>query len=354
MCELLAQPALGASSTWRLCWRACTAKRFSPNRARNGKTCLCTSARAASTQHYSNATEAPQTKTAGGYVALGKFDALHVGHRALAAQAAARGSPVLLSFAGMAEVLGWEPRLPLVASCDRIRIMDLWAHHCGGQSPQEVSLEFRNVRSLSPRDFVRLLAEDLQVAGVVAGLNYRFGYKAAGDVSQLRGLCQEFGLTVDIVEPVMDKSREAESGYISDGSDAGQVSSTRVRRALHHGDVDHVAWLLGRRHRLFVSLAKVQELKGGATSSDILNNCGVCFDQTLTLGASSPLNQSPGAGSYLCRLYAVVTNESSGLNTDVDLGEAWLTVMSEHLIITLQNPVARPSLADCWMLALDL
>eukprot|EP00850_Spirogloea_muscicola_P008376 SM000044S16023 [mRNA] locus=s44:639600:641287:+ [translate_table: standard] len=352
MCELLAQPALGASSTLFLCWRACIAKRFSPNRARGTKACLRTVCRAANTQQHSNATEAPRTKTAGGYVALGKFDALHVGHRALAAQAAARGSPVLLSFAGMAEVLGWEPRLPLVASCDRIRIMDLWAHHCGGQIPQEASLVFRKVRSLSPRDFVRLLAEDLQVAGVVAGLNYRFGYKAAGDVSQLRDLCQEFGLAVDIVEPVMDKSREAESGYISDGSDAGQVSSTRVRRALHNGDVDHVAWLLGRRHRLFVSLANIQEMKGGATSSDISK--GVCFDEALTLGASSPINQSPGAGSYLCRLYAVVTNKAPGLNTDVDLGEAWLTIMSKHLVITLQSPVARPSLADCWMLALDL
>lgn len=46
----------------------------------------------------------------GGIVALGKFDALHIGHRELAIQAAKRGIPFLLSFVGMAEVLGWEPR----------------------------------------------------------------------------------------------------------------------------------------------------------------------------------------------------------------------------------------------------
>lgn len=46
----------------------------------------------------------------GGIVALGKFDALHVGHRELAIQAAKVGVPFLLSFVGMAEVLGWEPR----------------------------------------------------------------------------------------------------------------------------------------------------------------------------------------------------------------------------------------------------
>ena len=41
---------------------------------------------------------------------MGKFDALHIGHRELAIQAAKVGPPFLLSFVGMAEVLGWEPR----------------------------------------------------------------------------------------------------------------------------------------------------------------------------------------------------------------------------------------------------
>lgn len=47
---------------------------------------------------------------AGGVIALGKFDALHVGHRALAERAAELGVPFLVSFAGMAQVLGWEVR----------------------------------------------------------------------------------------------------------------------------------------------------------------------------------------------------------------------------------------------------
>ena len=46
----------------------------------------------------------------GSVVALGKFDALHIGHRALAVQASKMGAPVLLSFARMAEVLQWEKR----------------------------------------------------------------------------------------------------------------------------------------------------------------------------------------------------------------------------------------------------
>jgi FAD synthase len=39
-------------------------------------------------------------------LALGKFDALHRGHRALALAAAGDGAPALLSFDGIAAVLG--------------------------------------------------------------------------------------------------------------------------------------------------------------------------------------------------------------------------------------------------------
>jgi len=56
------------------------------------------------------------------FVALGKFDGMHQGHRLLAQQAASSGaSPYLLSFSGMAEVLGWPARLPLVAASDCLR-----------------------------------------------------------------------------------------------------------------------------------------------------------------------------------------------------------------------------------------
>ncbi|WVY93392.1 hypothetical protein V8G54_032480 [Vigna mungo] len=44
--------------------------------------------------------------TEGGVVALGKFDALHIGHRELAIQASKAGPPFLLSFVGMDKVLG--------------------------------------------------------------------------------------------------------------------------------------------------------------------------------------------------------------------------------------------------------
>lgn len=86
-------------------------------------------------------------------VALGKFDALHRGHRALAAAAAALGgAPWMVSFSGMAEVLGWPARLPLVAPCDRQRVLDSWAAHCRGRQPRECEIPFSEVRGRGVQD----------------------------------------------------------------------------------------------------------------------------------------------------------------------------------------------------------
>lgn len=63
---------------------------------------------------------------AGGVVALGKFDALHVGHRALAERAAELGAPFLVSFAGMAQVLGWEVRYGVALSSQLWSSFSYW------------------------------------------------------------------------------------------------------------------------------------------------------------------------------------------------------------------------------------
>lgn len=189
----------------------------------------------------------------GGIVALGKFDALHVGHRQLAIQASKAGTPFLLSFVGMAEILGWDSRPPIVAKCDRKRVLSSWASYCDNVVPLEYQIEFSTVRHLTPRQFVERLSKELKISGVVAGENYRFGYKASGDALELVRLCKEYGLSAYIVSSVMDESR-CYNGTSKSASDRGQVSSTRVRHALAMGDMEYVAELLGRKHRLVLML----------------------------------------------------------------------------------------------------
>lgn len=70
-------------------------------------------------------------------------------------------------------------RLPLVAPSERAAVLRGWASHCDGKTPRMRCVPFGAVRQLSPEDFVSALARDLRAAGVVVGLNYRFGFKAS-------------------------------------------------------------------------------------------------------------------------------------------------------------------------------
>lgn len=213
---------------------------------------------------------------AGGVVALGKFDALHIGHRELAIQASKSGPPFLLSFSGMAKVLGWEQRAPIVAKCDRKRVLSSWASYCCNVVPQEFQVEFSRVRHLSPREFVEKLSNELRVCGVVAGENYRFGYKAAGDASELVKLCDEYGIEAYIIKSVMDKNQYSANLNSNNPKEKGQVSSTRVRQALAAGDMRYVSELLGRLHRLILMATDsegfiVSNYKVSASKSCLMN-----------------------------------------------------------------------------------
>ena len=212
-------------------------------------------------------------------VALGKFDALHRGHAALASGAASLGgSPWLISFSGMAAVLGWAPRAPLVAPADRARVLAGWASPTT-PPPRERTIPFAAVRSLSPADFVALLAHDLGAAGVVVGEGYRFGHRAAGDTAALEELGSAAGLTVAVL-PLVPQ------GGGGQASTSAAVSSSAVREALAVGDTAAVAALLGRRHRV------VAEVGGGGGSG------GGGGGLSLLLPFASLTNEAPGVGVY--------------------------------------------------------
>ena len=93
----------------------------------------------------------------------------------------------------------------------------------------------------------------------MAGKNYRFGYRAAGDVTELSRLCEEYGIEAYIINPVMDKKQIILDRGFTDAKERGQVSSTRVRYALSEGDMRYVSELLGRHHRLILMLNEQQK-----------------------------------------------------------------------------------------------
>lgn len=94
---------------------------------------------------------------------------------------------------------------------------------------------------LTPADFVaKVLVDKLHAVSVVEGPNFRFGHKAAGDVTFLT----ELGRTYDYEVVVVDLYERGSAG----GGEP--FSSTLVRRLVAEGDVDGAAEVLGRPHRV--------------------------------------------------------------------------------------------------------
>lgn len=124
-----------------------------------------------------------------------------------------------------------------------------------------------------------LLLENETISSVnnPSGENYRFGYRAAGDSSDLVRLCEEYGMKACIINTVMDKHQHSRDIGSRNSQDKGQVSSTRVRHALANGDMKYVSELLGRYHRLMLIVGKEENISSdrkrlwGKLSSCLLN-----------------------------------------------------------------------------------
>lgn len=249
----------------------------------------------------------------------GKFDAFHIGHRELARAAVKMGSPMLLSFSGMAEALRWPPRAPVVAAVERDRILRSWSVSIGEQVGWRV-LPFPEIRDQSPEEFLEMLCTRFMAKGVVCGRDWRFGHRAVGDVELLKELAPRLGLEVQVVDGV------------EDGDGEGVVSSTRVRKALGSGRVEEAARLLGRPHRL---VGYVGSLGEGLVNCDRF------------------VNQVPGDGEYRASVRVIGRSEPFSAGVRVKrrqamnpLGAVRGLEVSESVLVQIRD-AERIYCADC-------
>src|SRR5690606_14309334 len=86
-------------------------------------------------------------------------------------------------------------------------------------------------------EFVRdVLVNELRVARVVVGRNFRFGKARKGDLARLAELGAEHGFVAQATELY--------------GDERGPWSSTRAREAIARGDLVEAELVLGRPHAL--------------------------------------------------------------------------------------------------------
>ena len=170
---------------------------------------------------------------------IGVFDGVHRGHQRIVGRAAElaaeRDLPaVVITFDPHPdEIVRPGPHPPFLTSFRR-RAELLAGVGADAMCVLPFSVEFSR---LSPDEFVRaVLSERLHAAAVVVGENFRFGFKAAGDVPLLARLGEKYDFTAEGV-PLL----------VVDGV---TISSSFIRERLAAGDVAAASAALGRPHRV--------------------------------------------------------------------------------------------------------
>lgn len=101
-----------------------------------------------------------------------------------------------------------------------------------------VSVKFNEkIAKLSPREFFEdILIKHLNAKKIFCGFNYRFGSQGSGDVALLASLCEEFGVTLSVVDEITQSGKT--------------VSSSEIRKYLSNGDIESANAMLGRSFAL--------------------------------------------------------------------------------------------------------
>ncbi len=167
-------------------------------------------------------------------VAMGMFDGMHMGHRALIArtrEAAQRlHAPLVVYTYAEHPLRVLRPEIAPVALMrpeEKTKIL------------QELGVDAVILNRFTPETaatpaemFLKDLCLHLHPLVIAAGFNHTFGYRGQGNAQLLREKASEFGYEALILEPVE--------------MDGGAVSSSRIRKLLEEGKFEEAERLLGR------------------------------------------------------------------------------------------------------------
>jgi riboflavin kinase/FMN adenylyltransferase len=168
-------------------------------------------------------------------LALGNFDGVHLGHQAIFHQTVARartigGTSMVFTFEPHPmQVLAPEKAPPLLTTfTQKMRLIAALGVSVG------IRVTFNETFARQqPVDFIReVLCQSIGVHDLIVGYDFRFGHRRAGTTALLQEHAAVYGYQVTVVPPIT--------------RDNIVVSSSKIRRLLHEGQVESAARLLGR------------------------------------------------------------------------------------------------------------
>lgn len=168
-------------------------------------------------------------------VTVGTFDGVHIGHRSLIARTVQRARDL----SALAAAITWDRHPNATLRPERVpplltsqeRKMELLE---GTDLDVLVVLAFDTALARWPpeRFAIEVVSEGLGAKAVVVGEGWRFGRRATGDIPLLKRLGGELGFDVEAL-PLAEVAGVA-------------ASSSRVREAVAHGEMELARALLGR------------------------------------------------------------------------------------------------------------
>jgi len=182
------------------------------------------------------------------HLALGVFDGVHTGHQAVIAEAVRAAS----RHGGLAGLLTFDPHpiqviAPGKAPTSLLATLDHKAEVVRDLGLQLfIPLHFdRTFATMEAAEFIDRLCV-APVRTIAVGEDWRFGHNRNGDTRFLRDRQEKCGFHLEAVAPVM--------------SGGDRISSTRIRQAIHDGNLEAAAKMLGRPYSVSGTVARGKQL----------------------------------------------------------------------------------------------
>lgn len=181
----------------------------------------------------------PAQATASRVLAIGNFDGVHLGHRALLERLAATARqhglpPAVMTFEPHPRELFTPDQAParLTSLREKLALLE----SCGVEEVYLLHFS-RKLAGLTAEEFIdKVLVQGLSVRHLIIGDDFRFGKGRAGDFAMLQSAGQRHGFGVEAMHTIE--------------IDGERVSSSAVRDALGAGNLEHAARLLGRSYSI--------------------------------------------------------------------------------------------------------
>ncbi len=179
-------------------------------------------------------------------ITVGKFDGIHRGHNLLTTDIISKKADglksCLITFTNSPRFELSDDESPsLITNKERVFMLD----NNGLDYLIECPFD-KKLMETGPTEFIEFLVNNLNMKYMVAGSDFTFGYKGAGNVDLLRELAPGFGFDLNIIDKIKKNNRDISSTYIREELKAGNIDSVNEMLGYEYfvwGEVVHGAHL---------------------------------------------------------------------------------------------------------------